>query len=132
MSPPSINIDWMSILALSIGGSLGAITRHLISQYSLHIGLYSGTIVVNLLGSLALGFIAGMTWQQAGISPWIRLGLTTGFLGAFTTFSTFSLENADLVHKEEWMLLLLNLLLQTLGGLLCALLGFYLGQRWQG
>lgn len=132
MNPSPYEFSWATILAIASGGAIGALGRYFVSLFSSNIGLFSNTLVVNLMGSLLLGMLTGLAWEHTGLTPLVRLALTTGLLGAFTTFSSFSIENAHLIQKEQWALLSLNLVVQVLGGILLALLGIYIGNRWNG
>ena len=67
-----------------------------------------GTLVVNVLGSLALGWLATVFLDRPQINSALRLGVTVGFLGAFTTFSTFSYESIQLLLSGELWRALLN------------------------
>jgi len=86
-----------------------------------------GTLCVNLVGSFMIGLIAGVQ-MHASDSPRMRL-LTalavTGFLGAFTTFSAFSLESVSLVRREQFVLAGANVLANCVFGLLLAFVGFW-------
>jgi len=100
-------------LYIGLGGFLGAISRHAMSLsvqrfFSSH-PFPAGTLAVNLLGSLIIGFSAGFLEHRNCMSPDIRFFFFTGFLGAFTTFSTFSLENLFLFREGHSALALLNL-----------------------
>ncbi len=89
-----------SFLAIAIGGGLGSVARFVISrEIENWLGSYLpyGTLTVNVLGSFALGWFAEIFLDHPEISSAIRLGLTVGFLGAFTTFSTFSYESLQLL-----------------------------------
>ncbi|MCP4384986.1 MAG: fluoride efflux transporter CrcB [Hyphomicrobiales bacterium] len=92
---------WLLVFA---GGGLGAAARHgvnLAAVRALGIGFPWGTLIVNVVGSVAMGLIAG--WlafrTEAGWTQHTRLLLTTGFLGGFTTFSAFSLDAALLWER---------------------------------
>lgn len=132
MTPPTFDTQWTTLFAIASGGAIGSLLRYLTSWYSNYLGLFSSTLVVNLSGSFLLGLLAGMPWDNHGLSPIVKMALTTGLLGAFTTFSTFSVENAQLFQRENWTILTLNVLLQVIGGICMAFLGLYLGNKWNG
>ena len=86
-------IGGWSWFAIAVGGGAGAVARFMVARQMGHwLGTYLpyGTLMVNALGSWMLGFLAVYLMDRPEISPLIRLGLAVGFLGAFTTFSTFS------------------------------------------
>lgn len=94
----------MSILAVASGGAFGAVARYLASGW---VQGYTGdffpwgTMVVNIVGSALLGFL--MTWLQSAVaSPELRQFVTIGFVGSFTTFSTFSYETVAMLRDGEW------------------------------
>ena len=90
----------LSLLAIAIGGGLGSIVRFVISrEMGNWLGNYLpyGTLTVNVAGSLALGWCITFFFDRPELSSALRLGLTVGFLGAFTTFSTFSYESLQLL-----------------------------------
>ncbi len=90
----------LSLLAIAIGGGLGSIARFVISREMVNwLGNYLpyGTLTVNLAGSLALGWVITFFFDRPELSSALRLGITAGFLGAFTTFSTFSFESLQLL-----------------------------------
>ena len=90
----------LSLLAIAIGGGLGSIVRFVISrEMGNWLGNYLpyGTLTVNVAGSLALGWFITFFFDRPELSSALRLGLTVGFLGAFTTFSTFSYESLQLL-----------------------------------
>ena len=90
----------LSLLAIAIGGGLGSIARFVISrEMGNWLGNYLpyGTLTVNVAGSLALGWLITFFFDRPELSSALRLGLTVGFLGAFTTFSTFSYESLQLL-----------------------------------
>ena len=89
----------LSILAIAVGGGLGSVLRFFIAkEMGRFLGdfLPYGTLTVNVLGSFVLGWLATFFLGRPDISNAFRLGLTVGFLGAFTTFSTFSYESLEL------------------------------------
>ena len=103
-----------SFLTIAIGGGLGSVARFVISREMENLlGSYLpyGTLTVNVVGSLALGWFATVFIERPEISSAIRLGLTVGFLGAFTTFSTFSYESLQLLMNGAVWRALFNIVL---------------------
>ena len=111
---------------IALGGALGACLRFFLSQLMLQWfgkGFPFGTLLVNVTGSFLLGFLYAMIEQgQMEIILW-RTTLGIGFLGAFTTFSTFSVDTIVLLQQGEILKGLLNILLNVLCCLLAAWLG---------
>jgi len=94
----------MGFLIVFLGGGIGAALRHgvnLAAARLLGTGFPYGTLVINVIGSLAMGLIAEYFALKAGLPQRWRLFLTTGILGGFTTFSAFSLESALLYERGE-------------------------------
>jgi CrcB protein len=89
-----------------VGGGLGAAARHAVNRTAL--GLIgpdypAGTLVVNVVGSLVMGLLAGwFAFRGEMTTPAVRLFLTTGILGGFTTFSAFALDTALLWERHDW------------------------------
>ena len=92
----------MGFLIVFFGGGLGAALRHginIVAARAFGTGFPYGTLIINVLGSLAMGLIAEYFALKAGLPQRMRLLLTTGILGGFTTFSAFSLEAALLYER---------------------------------
>jgi len=90
----------MVYLYIGAGGFLGAIARFLLGRLVEGVNPTAfpwGTFTINLIGSFVLGFFLTFALERLTITPELRLGVSTGFLGAFTTFSTFMLETVSLV-----------------------------------
>lgn len=87
------------------------------------------TDVVNFSGSAVLGFVLGFAAHHVEIDPHLKLALTTGFLGAYTTFSTFECESVGLMAQGHFGAGILNLVVSVLVGALAAAFGMWLGGR---
>jgi CrcB protein len=121
-------------LYLFIAGGLGALSRWGLSGLAQRIGdsFPWGTLTVNLVGSLALGFIMQIGLSTDLIPRELRIAVTVGFLGAFTTFSTFSFETARYLEDGVWATGLLNIVLNVVLCIAAALLGMFLGRTATG
>ncbi len=95
-----------SLLFIGFGGFIGTIARFLISRYfQLHLSTLFpwGTFIVNLMGCFLIGIIYGISEKGNFLSPEVRLFLTVGLCGGFTTFSTFSNDALMLMEQQEWL-----------------------------
>lgn len=120
-----------AIAAVALGGAAGSVARYLISTWALQQWprhAFVGTLGVNLLGCLLIGLLAGLFAARTDLPAEIRLGLISGVLGGFTTFSTFSLEGVKLIETGRLPEALSYLLLSVLGGLLAAWGGLLLAR----
>jgi fluoride exporter len=100
-----------TVLSIAFAGSLGALARYgLEGAVSRHApGAFPwGTFVVNVTGSFLLGLLFTLMTDRLTVDPWFRSAVTIGFLGAYTTFSTFSLETYRLLEDGARGLALLN------------------------
>jgi fluoride exporter len=110
---------------VALGGAVGSVARYLLSiliqTRSTEFPL--GTLVINISGSLLLGFLLRYALDSAAISPEVRALATTGFCGGYTTFSAFSYETAMLIDAGDWKRASLYVTLSVVGSVLGAFLG---------
>ncbi len=134
-----------SVVAVALGGALGAVARHLVSVFVssapwIGVGIPSGfpngfpmgfpwaTLTINLTGSLGIGLAWGAWSHLSWFQEWGRAFLVVGVLGGFTTFSAFSLEGLMLINAGRWGAAIAYVMASVLGCLLAA----WLGQRLLG
>ena len=119
-------------LAIAGGGAIGALMRFYASN-GIHAllgrGFPYGTLFVNLSGSIIMGFCYVLFMDRLQISPELRAALLVGVLGAFTTFSTFSIETLNLIEDGEVMKASINILLSVTLCILGAWLGVVGGRQ---
>jgi len=114
------------LLMVGAGGAIGAIGRYLLSTwvYSLSGRAFPwGTLAVNLLGSLLMGFLSVWLLERMTVSDEMRALLMVGFLGAFTTFSTFSLETLLLLEEGAVARAGINIAVSVITCILAAWMG---------
>ncbi len=120
------------IMAIGMGGFLGAVGRFWLSglaqRYSDRFPL--GTLSVNLLGSFMLGLLATLFLEKVVVGQELRLFLLIGLLGAFTTYSTFSLETLNLIRTGEWLFAGSNILANVIGTLISVWAGVSIAKLW--
>ena len=108
----------MSIyIAIAVGGSMGAVSRYWVSTTTyqwLGLAFPYGTLAVNLLGSLAMGFLSVLLVYRLQVSEEVRIGILSGFLGSFTTFSTFAIDTLELGMDDSVSKAMLYILLSVL------------------
>ena len=116
-----------SLIAISIGASIGATSRWLVglwlNTFFAHLPL--GTLLVNLVGGYFIGVALALFAAHPHWSPEWRLLIVTGFLGGLTTFSTFSLEMAQLLQQEKWLWLFVGISSHVLGSIIMTLFGLW-------
>lgn len=116
-----------NILFVGLGGFLGSSSRYVISKY-LNSHFPYGTLLVNVVGSFLLGWLVFRLARENILAPEMALLLTTGFIGAFTTFSTFMVETHLLFEQQTFLIGFLNLAGSLVLGLSAAYLGMLLGK----
>ncbi len=123
---------WTQLLLLALAGAAGTLCRYGLS------GLVQrlcgdqfpwGTFAVNALGCFLFGLVWALAEDRLLISGRSRFVVLTGFMGAFTTFSTFAFESTGLLQDAQWGRAAWNLLGQNLVGVACVLMGVAAG-RW--
>ncbi|MDR9826934.1 fluoride efflux transporter CrcB [Vibrio sp. FNV 38] len=112
---------------IALGGAFGACSRYLISELCVQLfgrGFPYGTLTVNVIGSFAMGcLIAAFESEMLATEPWRQI-IGLGFLGALTTFSTFSMDNVLLMQQGAFFKMGLNVLLNVLLSISAAWIGF--------
>ncbi|MHB0969859.1 MAG: fluoride efflux transporter CrcB [Thermoanaerobaculia bacterium] len=118
------------LLLVCLGGAVGSGLRYLVSGWTLQIlgtAFPWGTFVVNATGSFLLGLIMQLSLDTSVMPPELRIALTTGVLGGFTTYSTFNYESLRLAQEGDWLWAAANIgatvfgcLLAGIGGILLA------------
>ena len=94
----------MSFLFVALGGALGAVLRYAISLIPVKTDFPVLTLITNVIGAVAIGFIVGLVSEKENASPNTVLFWKTGVCGGFTTFSTFSLEAITLFENKMYLL----------------------------
>ena len=118
-----------TFLLIGLGGVLGAYTRYLVSLWAARrfgVAFPYGTFLINVSGSVLIGCVLGLLGERLGDTSPAHLLLVTGFLGAYTTFSTFTFETLALVRTGEVRSALINTLGSTVLGVGGAAAGYLL------
>lgn len=118
-----------NILIIGTGGFVGSVARYLVSHLNLTVNFHSipvGTLLVNIIGSFAIGFLTGIAEKSMILTPAWRLFLMVGLCGGFTTFSAFASENLMLMHNGQFLSVLLYTGLSIFLGFLAVYLGYVL------
>ena len=123
----------MVYIFVGIAGILGALSR-----YYLGLSISTGwqhdfpfaTLAINLIGCFVLSWLTMYISRLNILHPYLVTGIGTGFIGSFTTFSTFSVETVKLIHASHWGLALLYVLSSLWGGLFMSWLGFKVGDSF--
>lgn len=121
-------LSFNSVVWVALGGALGAVLRWIIGLSLNHLSTHiiMGTLTANLIGAFMMGICIGVVEKALSLPSQWQLFIMTGFLGALTTFSTFTAESFTLLHQGDYYYFLLHLLLHLVGTLLCFSLGWIL------
>ena len=124
-------MKFSTILIVGLGGFLGATFRYIISNSTgrFFVDFPMGTLIVNVLGAFIMGFIMGVSANIWSISPNVKTFLTTGIMGGFTTFSTFSYETISLFSDRGYLIGGVNVVANIVGALVACWLGKILGEH---
>lgn len=119
---------WQAVLCVSSGAVLGALGRWGFGLWlnPVFSAFAFGTLIANLVGCFLIGILMAIFWQFPQVNGLWKLFLVTGFLGAFTTFSSFSSEVMELFMSDKWLSGLGVILAHLVGGLFCTALGILL------
>lgn len=118
-------------LAVALGGCIGAMSRYatvMFAQNQWGLQFPYGTLVVNIVGSFLAGFFLTLLVGRFNAEEYWRLFFFTGFLGAYTTFSSFAAESMFLFEQGQWLKLALNILVNNVGSLTMVLIGAFLAR----
>lgn len=122
----------IQLLAIALGGAAGAVLRFGVSTGVAAVAGRAfpyGTLAANVVGSLAMGVLYVLFLERMAVSPELRAALLVGLLGAFTTFSTFSIETLMLVESGENLRALLNVVLSVVLCLAATWVGMVAGRQ---
>ena len=122
----------MNALAVALGGAFGALTRWALGRYitsRLDTPYPVGTLLVNLLGCFAFGLAFGMLTKRFEVRDEVSLFLLTGFMGSFTTFSTYAHETLHLWRTDSFWAGSVNFILHNVLGILFVFVGLWVTNR---
>lgn len=120
------------IFAVAVGGALGAVARYLLNISPLANLFQSfpfATFFINVSGSFLIGFLLVLFTEKLAVGENLRLAIVVGFLGAYTTFSTFEFETFALVREKQLTMAILYVSLSFALGLFGVLIGVWLAKR---
>jgi len=122
--------DVRTAVAIGVAGALGALARYGVEGAIARrtTSFPWATFVVNVSGSFLLGLVVTLLGERVAVAPWVRSALAIGFLGAYTTFSTLSLESYRLLEARSYVLAGANLLGSVSTGLVALYGGVVLGR----
>lgn len=119
---------------IGIGGAFGSLFRYYFSEYiqtKNTISLPLGTLSVNIIGSLLIGFLFGYFSVNNEINERLKLFVFIGFLGGFTTFSSFALENIKLMQNQQIITAFFYVILTNVLAISMAFVGYFVALKWK-
>lgn len=123
------------MLLIFLGSGLGGVGRYLLSGWTQRLANGSfpvGTLAVNVLGCLAIGFLGAALGGRWLVREEYRMAMTIGVVGGFTTFSTFGIETFALLNDGQRLRAAANVALSVVLGLAAVWIGYRFAQRWLG
>lgn len=125
----------MHLVTIGLAGGLGALARYSLTGFTHRFTAWDfpiGTLVVNTLGCLVFGFLTPLLAERTHIPEAYRMGMIIGFLGSFTTFSSFGFDTVDLVQGGFWGKATLNVFASLTLGCFAVLVGIWIAGRVDG
>ncbi len=120
----------LGVLLVAVGGAIGSVTRYLLGGWvaaRYGASFPYGTFIINVTGSFIIGLFLAFAQDRAWLSPYWRLFFAVGFLGGYTTFSTFEYESVKLLQDGEMLLCALYMIGSVVTGAVGAIAGIALG-----
>ena len=121
----------MILAGVAIGGAVGSVLRYMIQTHSMQwLGnsFPYGTLIVNVVGSLLIGFLSYALLERFTVTEEVRIAILVGFLGGFTTFSTFSIETLNLIQQGSFFSAISNAILSIVLCLVACFMGMSLAR----
>lgn len=119
----------MQYLYIFVGGAFGALLRYLFSFLNDGQHLPIGTLIANIIGAFLMGFFTALSIKLFKTHPLLKKAITTGFMGALTTFSTFQFELVQMINNQNWLLLISYAAISYILCILICLFGKKLGEQ---
>ena len=123
----SFEVTQFQYLFIFIGGAIGALFRYLISFLNVSGSFPVGTFVANLIGAFVMGILTTLSISFFKNRPTLKKAITTGFLGALTTFSTFQIELVHMFNHQQFIILLLYAVTSYVLGIFLCHFGMTIG-----
>ncbi len=122
----------LQTIAIAIGGAAGALLRFWVSS-SIHAVVDRdfpyGTLAVNVIGSLLMGLLYVLFMDRMTVGPEVRAAVLIGLLGAFTTFSTFSIETLNLLENADYLKAGMNVMISVVACIMAVWVGVVVGRE---